>query len=96
MKSYAVYTSILSPFNPAGSEAAGADTQPFIAAVHLTFHFLDVGFPNRFGLSIGMAHIIAELDTLATNITFCHLDTSSTFTYSYNIAILPEIYWKSK
>lgn len=72
---------VLSPFNQPGLKAACADMQPFITAIHLALYPLDIGFPNCVGSSIRMAYIVTEMNALATNITFSHLDTSSISAY---------------
>jgi len=68
----------LSPLDPAGFQAVRADMHSLISAVYLASYSLDIGAPHRIGFSMRMAYIVAELNTLATNITLSHLNTSST------------------
>ena len=70
-------------------------------AVYFAFYSLDIGLTDCIGSFMRMAYIVPEVNTLAANITLCHLDTSSIPAYhaSYfvdNSDILPEIYGKSK
>ena len=54
---------------------------PFGIAIHLALYSLDIRIPDCIASSMRMAHIVSEMNTLATNITFRHLDTSSTPAY---------------
>ena len=82
---------------------------PFGITIHLALCSLDIRIPDCIASSMGMAHIVSEMNTFAANITFSHLDTSSTPAYSYaflfyvravryprNSDILPEMQRKSK
>ena len=75
--------------------------QPLVAAVYLALYPLDIGFPDCVGPFMRMAYVVTEMNSLATNITFSHLDTSSTPAYLtlvfiHNRVILPEKTGKSK
>lgn len=91
----------LSPFNQPGLKTACADMKPLVTAIHFTLNSLDIGLPNCVGSSMRMAYIVTEMNSLATNITFSHLDTSSTPAHTahifiHNRVILTEIFGKSK
>lgn len=63
----------------AGSQATGANVKPFGAAIHFAFNAFYVGFPHCICPSMRMAYIVTKLNALTANITFSHLDTSSTY-----------------
>lgn len=46
------------------------------SAVNLAFNLLYIGIPYTVGSSMRMADIVAEMGTLAADITFCHDNTS--------------------
>lgn len=81
------YFHLLGSFNQPGPQAACTNMQPLVTAIHFTFYFLDIGLPNRVGSSMRMAYIVTKMNSLATNITFSHLDTSSTPAYITHIFI---------
>ena len=47
-------------------------------AVYLALYALNIRVPDRIGSSMGMAYVVTEMNALTANITFSHLDTSST------------------
>jgi hypothetical protein len=57
----------------AGLDAAGADPHTLTCAVHLSLDRLQVDVPAAPGRVVGVRNVIAELRTLAAEITFlCH------------------------
>ena len=54
-------------------------------AVYLALYVSDIGIPDSVGSSMRMAYIVSEMNALATNITFSHLDTSSMLTHQFLI-----------
>ena len=44
--------------------------------IHFDRNIFDIGMPNAVGSSMGMADVIAEVRTLAADLTFRHFDTS--------------------
>jgi hypothetical protein len=63
----------LALYDFAGLDAAGADAHALAAAVDLGFDGLEVDVPAATGGVVGVGDVVAELRTLAAEITFlCH------------------------
>ena len=60
----------------AGTQAAGAGVNALRSAVHDRLHASDVRFPGSVCTSMGMGHLDAKGNILATNFTLCHVCTS--------------------
>ena len=62
--------------NLAGTQAAGAGVNALRGAVHDRLDASDVRLPGSVRTSMGMGHLNAKRNILATNFTLCHVCTS--------------------
>ena len=59
--------------NFARAQAAGAGVDALGRAVHDSLYTLNIGLPGPVGVAHGVGYLAAEGNTLATEITFCHI-----------------------
>ena len=62
----------LRSLNLAGTQTSGTNMQRLVGTADYTLNIFYVRVPDTIGSSMGMADIITEMRSLATNITFCH------------------------
>lgn len=67
----------LNAFNLTGTQAAGANIERFMSAVHICLDFSDVGFPLSVRFAVRMGNILTEGNALTAEFTFSHFFCTS-------------------